>query len=488
MVFPDLRQIDQAWQQCRRRKRATTHAQFYEQRLLDNLIDTAQALNAGNWRPARPVCFIVTRPKGREIHAAAYRDRVVHHWLVPRLEALYEPVFIHDAYSNRQGKGTHAAVRRLQSFMHSLQSRHGAASPGYFLQLDVANFFVSLDRPLLFSLLQKRLGKAVRQGRIPLREACKLRWLCHRVLKQEVGREARVLSSSRETQCVPPHKRLLNAPENKGLPIGNLTSQHFANVYLNELDQFVKHKLKCRYYLRYVDDMVLLHHDPEQLRQWHQEIAAFLRERLMLELRPDALLAPAGRGVDFLGYIVRPHYRLVRRRVIGNLHERLRTFEKAHIMGQMQQHGACLRIALETFEALRSCLASYLGHFRHANSHRLILSLWEKWPWLGLFLDYALKQEQLIPLWQPRQVGGYRSQVRFFRKLFPCAHVVVQRGCEMDAFPPWGDGHRLASALPAIRKEVRQLNVVEAGYLKGGLKRRVIDTFYLNSGVTLCRN
>jgi RNA-directed DNA polymerase len=205
-----------AWRSCRRRKRATPQAQFYEAYLLDNLIETVHALRSGHWHPCRPVCFMVDKPKAREIHAAHYRDRVVHHWLAPRLEELYEPIFIHDVYSNRKGKGTHTAVKRLRHFMRSVarmndepiracvagprdkenMSRHeegtgcGASrmhshaahgnesdengnsgngkssSRGFFLQLDIKNFFNSVDRRILFSLLQKRLRKAVRQGKV----------------------------------------------------------------------------------------------------------------------------------------------------------------------------------------------------------------------------------------------------------------------------------------------------------------------------------
>lgn len=487
MGYPDLQQIDQAWQQCRRRKRGTPQAQLYELRLLDNLIDTVQALQSASWSPARPVCFTVAKPKAREIHAAAFQDRVVHHWLVPRLDALYEPIFIHDLYSNRCGKGTHVAVRRLQSFMHSLQSEGDAKSPGYFLQLDIANFFVSLDRPILFALLQKRLKKAVRQGKLSVAEAHKLRWLCHRILKQNVGREARTLASRRQICQVPLHKRLANAPLDKGLPIGNLTSQHFANVYLNELDQFVKHTLKCRHYLRYVDDMVLLHNDRRQLEQWHREIARFLERHLALKLRSDAMLAPITRGVDFLGYITRPHYLLVRRRVVANLNEKLAAFEQEHIVTQGNNtHGQSLQPGLRPLQALRSCLASYLGHFRHASSQRLIASLWQRWPWLGILLAY--ERGRLQPLWLPTSVTGYRSQVRAFRKRFPHARVVVQRGCETDAFEPWSVHHAVADLLPTLYRGVRQINVVEAGFLKGGLKRRVIHSFYFEPGVRLCRN
>jgi hypothetical protein len=232
------------------------------------------------------------------------------------------------------------------------------------------------------------------------------------------------------------------------------------------------------------DDMVLLYRDPEQLRQWHRRIAAFLQERLRLELRPDMRLAPVGRGVDFLGYIVRPHYTLVRRRVIGNLYERLHAFEQAHI----RPCKSAMRISQQDLEGLRTVFASYLGHFRHADSHRLIASLWQEWPWLGLWLSWQPHRQRMLPLWKPRQVSGYRSQVRYFRATFPFARVVVQRGCELDSFPPWAGTHDLCRDTTRIRHGVRQVNVVEAGYLEGGLKQRVVDSIYLDSGVRLCRN
>ncbi|MDP2100563.1 MAG: RNA-directed DNA polymerase [Methylobacter sp.] len=239
-----------AYLACRRRKRRTANAQRYELRLLDQLYDTLTALQSRSYLPSPCIRFVAQRPKAREIHAADFSDRVVHHWLVPQLEALFEPVFIHDVYSNRQGKGSHKAVDRLQSFMHSVG--HG----GWYLQLDIANFFNSIDRALLFKQLQWRLSKALKQGKINTAQASSLRWLSHVLLKHDASRQARYRGDPALLQRVPPHKRLGAAGVNKGLPIGNLTSQFFANVYLNPFDQFVKHELKCRHYLRYVDDCV----------------------------------------------------------------------------------------------------------------------------------------------------------------------------------------------------------------------------------------
>ena len=163
MSQPDFAGLYRAYLDCRRRKRRTPSAQRYEMRLLDNLFQTLAALRERSYSPSPAIRFVAQGPKSREIHAADFADRVVHHWLVPRLERLFEPVFIHDVYSNRPGKGTHRAVRRLQGFIHGVRAGGGEA---WYLQLDIANFFNSIDRAILFRLLQQRLRKALRQGKI----------------------------------------------------------------------------------------------------------------------------------------------------------------------------------------------------------------------------------------------------------------------------------------------------------------------------------
>lgn len=153
-----LERVYRAYRACRRRKRGAREVQRYEMALLDRLVETTDDLAARRWRPSRSVCFAVSRPKAREIHAAAFADRVVHHLLVPELEASFEPVFIHDLYSNRTGKGTHAAVRRLAHFMR--RATGNGERPAWFLQLDVRNFFNSIDHATLKGLLRHRLDLA----------------------------------------------------------------------------------------------------------------------------------------------------------------------------------------------------------------------------------------------------------------------------------------------------------------------------------------
>jgi Reverse transcriptase (RNA-dependent DNA polymerase) len=170
----------EAWRKARRGKKLSANQLAFESRWLDGLLQLHADLRAGAWRPGRTVSFVVKHPKTREIHAPDFADRVVHHILVPRLEALYEPVFIHDSYANRQGKGSHAVVDRLQGF---LRARNGR---GWFLQLDVHNFFNSIHRPTLYALLKDRLAKAQRAGRLPPSHALALQSLCHKLLAHPV--------------------------------------------------------------------------------------------------------------------------------------------------------------------------------------------------------------------------------------------------------------------------------------------------------------
>jgi hypothetical protein len=491
-----LASLWRAYRACRRRKRGTANAQRYELRLLDNLLETLSALQDRSYVPSRAIAFVAKRPKAREIHAADFADRVVHHLLVPRLEALYEPLFIHDLYSNRKGKGIHGAVERLAHFMRSLSAN--GQRPAYYLQLDIANCFNTIDRPILWALLQRRLRQAARSGRLAPLEHQQLHWLSHQLLRHDPAANVLLRGCPDSFAQVPPHKRLLAAPPHKGLPIGNLTSQFFANVYLNELDQFVKHGLKCRHYLRYVDDMVLLHEDSAQLRHWEAEIERFLAQRLQLSLKQRGILKPVGDGADFLGYIVRPHYRLVRRRVVGNLREKLDAFERRQI-----RQGA-LVLDTPARQWLQSVVASYWGHFRHASDWRLTEAVFAAYPWLPRLFTRA-PCGQLRPLWEPWETVSLQSQWRHFHQRFADALVWLQTGRSVETcgpslrrllevrpdLPRWRAarfterpvvGEVLALSYAGYRQlgagrgmgGLAWIYVAEEGYLRGGMKRRVL--------------
>jgi RNA-directed DNA polymerase len=358
--------LHSAWRAARRRKRPSRNQLQFESRWAENLIKLQGQLSAGTWSPAPATCFIAQRPKARQIHAPDFADRVLHHWLVPQLDCIYEPTFIHDSYANRRGKGTHVAVERLKQFVRQVHSgQHG----GWYLQLDVHNFFNSIHRPTLYRMLKDRLGRAglpvsaMRAVHALLRRPVEAQGVIHR-------------STAAERELVPAHKRLENAAPGCGLPIGNLSSQFFANVYLDALDQFVKHVLKAKRYLRYVDDFVLVHHDRAQLERWKAQIEQFLAETLRLKLKADVRLRPLSSGIDFLGYIVYPTHTRVRRRVLAHAHEALHAWQSAHIQGE------AAHATPEEYRQLSSVWASYQGHMRHANSHRLQQRMLARQPWL----------------------------------------------------------------------------------------------------------
>lgn len=215
------------------------------------------------------LCINNAQPKLREIIAADFRDRVVHHVLIERLnKKIFEPRFIHDSYACRVNKGTHAAVDRLNSFIHSLR---GKAKLTYYLQLDIKSFFINIDKNILYGLIRKKVQDK------------ELLWLAREIIFYTPADGYLITGNQRLMEKLPEHKSLIKAQDKtKGLPIGNLTSQFFANVYLNELDQYVKHELKCRYYLRYCDDFILLDTDKDKLGKWKEQIRQFLQDTIAI--------------------------------------------------------------------------------------------------------------------------------------------------------------------------------------------------------------
>lgn len=351
-----FKSLHSAWRQARRGKKPSADQLTFESNWICELLAIQRRLNAGTWHPSAPTCFIAHQPKAREIHAPTFADRVVHHLVVPPLEQIFERTFIHDSFSNRAGKGTHAAVARLRRFVREVHSGQGG---GYYLQLDVRNFFASIHRPTLWSTLKPRMERAALP--LPLKRAV------HALLTWPISRTGvRWACTDAERAAVPAHKRLENALPNCGIAIGNLSSQFFANVYLDQLDQFVKHELRAQRYVRYVDDFVLVHHDWEQLAEWHAAIVDFLRYELKLSLKEGARLEPLTRGIDFLGYVVFPTHTVVRRRVVAHCHAKL---------------AQCGRNRTPA-EQVRSIWASYAGHFRHASSHRIVAAIHRRFRWL----------------------------------------------------------------------------------------------------------
>jgi len=321
-----------AYFDCRRHKRGTHSALRFEQRLERNLTQLHRDLVDGCYRPGRSICFVVTRPKVREVWAADFRDRVVHHLLYNRIASRFHAAFVADSCACIPGRGTLYAAQRLEAKIRSITQNW--ARPAFYLKCDLANFFVSIDKNVLREQLAARVTEPWWM------------WLVDVVLMHDPRPGAQFHSPRELMARVPAHKSLLNQPAHRGLPIGNLSSQFFANVHLDTLDQHVKHKIRCRHYIRYVDDFVLLHESPQWLNAALKDITAFLPRRLGAQLNPaKTILQPVARGVDFVGQVIRPWVRTTRRRTVQAAAHRLERMPAAEVFTSANSYLGLLRQA-----------------------------------------------------------------------------------------------------------------------------------------------
>ena len=326
----------QAYYDCRRTKRNSTSALAFEVNLERNLMELHEELLSGAYRPGRSICFVITRPKPREVWAADFRDRIVHHLLYNHVAPRFIASFIADSCACIPGRGTLYAAQRLEAKVRSASQNW--SKPCWYLKCDLANFFVSIDKRVLLRQLATKIHEPWWMA------------LAEQVLMHDPRADCEVRGPRKLLNRVPQHKRLTVQPAHLGLPIGNLSSQFFANVYLNSLDQFVKHRLRCRHYIRYVDDFVLLHESPQQLNVWLAEIGEFLLS-LGAKLNPTkTILQPVARGVDFVGQVILPWHRTTRKRTTKE---------------------AVRRVAAAPAEQLLETANSYFGLLRQAtHSHR----------------------------------------------------------------------------------------------------------------------
>jgi retron-type reverse transcriptase len=296
-----------------------------------------EELSAKTYRPGPYRTFLVHEPKQRQISAAPYRDRVVHHALVGVLEPIYERSFIADSYACRKGKGTHAAVARCQHFARRFR---------YALKADVQKFFPSLDHAILKALVARKVKDP------------DVLWLVDRIIDHSNAQES-------VWQWFPGDHLFAPAERRRGIPIGNQTSQFFANVYLDPLDHFVKDRLGVPGYVRYVDDLLVVADDKRQLAAVRERLAEFLTA-LRLRLHPaKCVVLPVTEGIRFLGYRVFPTHRLL-------VAENVRRFRRR--VRQMQRDYAAWRVS---FASIYQRLMSWNGHARQANSYRLRCALFD---------------------------------------------------------------------------------------------------------------
>lgn len=303
----DYQNLYDAYLKARRQKRYRSEVLKFSYSLEENLIQIQNELIWKTYRigPYRP--FIVYEPKKRQIVALPFKDRVVQHALNSVIEPIFDRVFIYDSYACRKGKGTHRAAKRLGYFL-------GKPGIHYYIKADIQSYFASINHSILKDLLRRRIDDQ------------DILWLIDTILDNESG---------------------------QGLPIGNLTSQLFANIYLHELDHFLKNQLSVRYYLRYMDDFIVLHASKKYLRDLLSTIDGFLSSKLALRLNPKTRIDAIKNGIDFVGYRVWHLNKLLRKRLIRRMKKRARNWMDGKV-----SDGSYL-----------SSISSWIGHVQDTSSH-----------------------------------------------------------------------------------------------------------------------
>jgi hypothetical protein len=310
---PLLLELRKAYMDARRHKRGTINQLKFELNLERELLSLEWELQSRAYELRPSVCFINELPVKREIIAADFRDRVVHHFLYNRIYPVFDKKFIYDSYSCRVGKGTLFGIRRARRFLRACGA--GGADV-WVLRLDIRGYFMAINREILFKLIMDGLDGA---GLDNSEDFDLTVFLIRKTVFNDPLKNARFRSLPSAWADLPKDKSLMNSAPNCGLPIGNLTSQLFANVYLNKLDHFVKRELKIKYYGRYVDDMLLVHADRRALSGAVSRIREFLSKELRLTLHPRKIkLQPAGKGFAFLGMYIYPDRAVAGRRIADN--------------------------------------------------------------------------------------------------------------------------------------------------------------------------
>lgn len=303
-----------AWQEFIAGKKLRVGVREFSQALLFNILSLRHDLNNKTYKHSRYQSFTVNDPKTRTINKAAVRDRLLHRAIYRTLYPAFDRTFIFDSYSCRVGKGTHKAFARLRQ--HILSCSQNYTQPCFAMKCDIRRFFDSIDHEILLGLIGRKV--------IDIR-------LLDLLTKVVRGFEVQ---------------------PGKGMPIGNLTSQLFANIYLDPLDKFVKHRLKAHYYLRYADDFLILANTKEEIMGYFVEIWRFLKEELKLQLHPSKLsLHKLTWGIDFVGYVALPHYALPRRKTVKRIFRHINLIENR--------------------AKLSAALDSYIGYLKHVDAFAL---------------------------------------------------------------------------------------------------------------------
>lgn len=348
-----LIRLFQAYFDARKNKRSKHSQLAFEWQLEQFIFELYDELVSKKYQPGNSICFIVEEPVKREVFAADFRDRIVHHFIYNILSPLAEKIFLYDVYSCRKEKGTLFGVNRAYGHLQSVTSNF--KEKAYVLKLDVSGYFMNINKQLLFQKAEKLIDN--NEINLPIQSNL-LKYLVNQNIFHNPTVNCRFQSSKKLWRGLPENKSLFTTQPNCGLPIGNLTSQLYGNLYLSDFDHYVKKELKIKHYGRYVDDFYLMHQDKSVLIRAKDQIIERLKQVEKLEVHPNKIyLQKSDNGFSFLGIYILPHRRYVGRRIKKGLYDSLsgilEASDYASKAKEMQRH------------------ISYRGFLKHHNCKKL---------------------------------------------------------------------------------------------------------------------
>lgn len=335
-----------AYADCKNKKKNTINALKFEINREKNLFKLLNELQHGSYKISRHICFVVTDPKPREIFAADFRDRIVHHLLYNEIIDIFEKDFIENSFANRKGKGCHKGIRQLKAYLET-------ARQSWYLKLDIKSFFCSIDKDILFASVKEKILSADK----PQYWKREILWITQKIIYNDPTQNFVYKGDKKLRQLIANEKSLFYS-QGRGLPIGNLTSQFFANIYLDTMDKYIS-LLANGYYIRYVDDFIIL--GGRSIIKNLEPIKIFLKTDLGLAISDKKIkFQPSRIGIDFLGYYIKPDYILVRKKVVAKFKKKI-AWQKYDTQNQRL-----------------SAINSYFGHFMHASTYNLRRKLFMK--------------------------------------------------------------------------------------------------------------
>jgi hypothetical protein len=355
-----LYQLHLSYLQARKNKRNTHNQLAFELNQETNLHALAKAIFERNYNPKPCIAFIIHKPVMREIFTADFSDRVIHHFIYRCIYKAIDKKLIHDTYSCRVGKGTLFGINRAKKFIRSCSEDFTKES--YYLKLDIEAYFMNMHHTLLFDKVIGMLPPNQQRFLGISRET--LVYLIKQTVFNKVTENCRIKGSKADWKGLPASKSLFSYPIETGLPIGNLTSQVFGNVYLNDFDHYVKKELKIKHYGRYVDDMLFVHESKTYLEGLIPKLSNFLHSNFKLNVHPNKIvLKSVQEGIPFLGQIIKPHCSYISNRTKNNFYQAIQVINK--------QMATVPQFSWQDLSEIRAKLNSYLGYMQHANSYNL---------------------------------------------------------------------------------------------------------------------